>query len=64
MYWLQHDTQRSPEEIATMLTETMLKGTFEANGLQSIIEKIVSRRVPLMGKKHCPEMQKILRKQN
>lgn len=41
-YWLQHDTQQSPEEIATMLMETMLKGTFEASGLRSI--KIVSRK--------------------
>ncbi|MEY9974731.1 AcrR family transcriptional regulator [Lysinibacillus sp. RC46] len=38
-YWLQRDTQQSPEEIATMLMETMLKGTFEASGLRSIIEK-------------------------
>ncbi|MFJ6208606.1 TetR/AcrR family transcriptional regulator [Lysinibacillus sp. NPDC092081] len=38
-YWLQHDMQQSPEEIATMLIETMLKGTFEASGLRSIIEK-------------------------
>ncbi|MFB7158822.1 TetR/AcrR family transcriptional regulator [Lysinibacillus sp. NPDC056232] len=38
-YWLQHDTQQSPDEIATMLMETMLKGTFEASGLRSIIEK-------------------------
>ncbi|MFF2176618.1 TetR/AcrR family transcriptional regulator [Lysinibacillus sp. NPDC058147] len=38
-YWLQHDTQQLPEEIATMLMETMLKGTFEASGLRSIFEK-------------------------
>lgn len=38
-YWLRHDTHQSPEEIATMLMETMLKGTFEASGLRSIIEK-------------------------
>ncbi|MGE7693770.1 TetR-like C-terminal domain-containing protein [Lysinibacillus sp. NPDC094177] len=38
-YWLQHDTQQSPEEIATMLIETILKGTFEASGLRSIFEK-------------------------
>ncbi|MFE3577347.1 TetR/AcrR family transcriptional regulator [Lysinibacillus sp. NPDC059133] len=38
-YWLQHGTQQSPEEIATMLIETILKGTFEASGLRSIIEK-------------------------
>lgn len=42
-YWLQHDTQQSPEEIATMLIETILKGTFEASGLRSILKKIVSR---------------------
>ncbi|MFJ7981542.1 TetR/AcrR family transcriptional regulator [Lysinibacillus xylanilyticus] len=38
-YWLQHDMQQSPEEIATMLIETILKGTFEASGLRSIFEK-------------------------
>ena len=38
-YWLQHDTQQSPEEIATMLIETILKGPFEASGLRSIFEK-------------------------
>lgn len=38
-YWLQHDTQQSPEEIATMLIETILKGTFEASGIRSIFEK-------------------------
>jgi len=39
MYWLQHDMQQSPEEIATMLVETMINGPFEASGLRSIIEK-------------------------
>lgn len=38
-YWLQHDTQQSPEEVATMLIETILKGTLEASGMRSIIEK-------------------------
>ncbi|QPQ31288.1 TetR/AcrR family transcriptional regulator [Lysinibacillus sp. JNUCC 51] len=38
-YWLQHEMQQSPEEIATMLIETILKGTFEASGLRSIFEK-------------------------
>ncbi|WP_053482134.1 TetR/AcrR family transcriptional regulator [Lysinibacillus sp. FJAT-14745] len=38
-YWLQHDIQQSPEEVATMLIETILKGTLEASGMRSIIEK-------------------------
>lgn len=38
-YWLQHDMQQSPEEIATMLVETMINGPFEASELRSIIEK-------------------------
>ncbi|MFJ7730649.1 TetR/AcrR family transcriptional regulator [Lysinibacillus sp. NPDC097231] len=37
-YWLQHDMQQSPEEIANMLVEIILKGPFEASGLRSIFE--------------------------
>lgn len=36
-YWLQHDMQQSPEEIANMFIEIMLKGPFEASGLRSIL---------------------------
>lgn len=38
-YWLQHDMQQSPEEIANMFMEIMLKGPFEASGLSLMLKE-------------------------